>query len=124
MSTMTENTDHFLGIDIGSVSLHYVLIDGKGQILTFKNTPHSGNVLNLFKDELDKMDLKQIRQIVFNKRAEDFFKAVEKKIGIPIVSIIYDRTMNRKNDLLSPYLYYIIKSLPSKTKTRGQTIIN
>jgi len=71
---MTENADHFLGIDIGSVCLHYVLTDGKGQIVTFKNIPHSGDVLTLLRDELDQMDFSRIRQITFNKRAEDFFK--------------------------------------------------
>jgi predicted nucleotide-binding protein (sugar kinase/HSP70/actin superfamily) len=48
--------------------------------------------------------------------SESIFKKVEKKIGIPIVSIIYDGTLKNKNDLLSPYLYYIQKSLPTLNK--------
>ncbi|MEJ2054314.1 MAG: acyl-CoA dehydratase activase-related protein, partial [Calditrichaceae bacterium] len=43
--------------------------------------------------------------------SESIFKQVEKKTGIPIISIVYDGTMNNKNDLLAPYLYYIRQSL-------------
>ena len=40
---------------------------------------------------------------------------VEKKIGKPIVSIVYDGTMNNKNDLLAPYLYYIQQTLSASS---------
>jgi hypothetical protein len=43
--------------------------------------------------------------------SESIFKRVEKEIGVPIVSIVYDGTMREKNDLLAPYLYYIRHSL-------------
>jgi predicted nucleotide-binding protein (sugar kinase/HSP70/actin superfamily) len=46
--------------------------------------------------------------------SESIFKRVEKKTGIPIISIIYDGTMNNKNDLLAPHLYYIQQSLTKK----------
>jgi hypothetical protein len=39
--------------------------------------------------------------------SESLFKAVEKDIGRPIVSIIYDGTTANKNELLAPYLHYI-----------------
>jgi predicted nucleotide-binding protein (sugar kinase/HSP70/actin superfamily) len=39
--------------------------------------------------------------------SESLFKAVEKDIGIPIVSIVYDGTTTNKNELLAPYLHYI-----------------
>ena len=39
--------------------------------------------------------------------SESIFKAVEKDIGIPIVSIIYDGTTTDRNDILAPYLHYI-----------------
>lgn len=47
--------------------------------------------------------------------SESIFKRVEKKIGIPIVSIVYDGTMNNKNDLLAPYLYYIQQTLSASS---------
>ena len=48
--------------------------------------------------------------------SESIFQKVEKNTGVPIVSIIYDGTMNNKNDLLAPYLYYIRESLSSSQK--------
>jgi len=39
--------------------------------------------------------------------SEAFFKAVEKDIGIPIVSIVYDGTNTKRNDMLAPYLHFI-----------------
>lgn len=39
--------------------------------------------------------------------SESLFKAVEKDIGVPIVSIVYDGTTTNKNELLAPYLHYI-----------------
>ena len=40
--------------------------------------------------------------------SEALFKSVEKDIGIPIVSIIYDGTNTNKNELLAPYLHYFL----------------
>jgi predicted nucleotide-binding protein (sugar kinase/HSP70/actin superfamily) len=39
--------------------------------------------------------------------SESLFKTIEKDIGIPIVSIIYDGTTAEKNELLAPYMHYI-----------------
>ncbi|MDZ7332722.1 MAG: acyl-CoA dehydratase activase [candidate division KSB1 bacterium] len=53
--------------------------------------------------------------------SESLFKKIEKDIGIPIVSIIYDGTATRRNDVLAPYLHYItqrlgvMKELPLQT---------
>ncbi|HGY55453.1 MAG TPA: CoA activase [Caldithrix abyssi] len=41
--------------------------------------------------------------------SEAIFKKVEKDIGIPIVSIIYDGTNAPKNEALAPYLHFIGK---------------
>ncbi|UCE04709.1 MAG: hypothetical protein JSW07_13915, partial [bacterium] len=46
--------------------------------------------------------------------SESIFKKVERDIGIPIVSIIYDGTAAKRNELLVPYLHYIIR-LDKKT---------
>jgi len=42
--------------------------------------------------------------------SESLFKKVEKDIGIPIVSITYDGTASRRNDILAPYIHYLRKS--------------
>ena len=39
--------------------------------------------------------------------SEALFKTIEKDIGIPIVSLMYDGTNGRKNESLAPYLHYI-----------------
>ena len=39
--------------------------------------------------------------------SESIFKKVEKDIGIPIVSIIYDGTATKRNEVLAPYLHFI-----------------
>ncbi len=39
--------------------------------------------------------------------SESIFKKVEQDIGVPIVSITYDGTSTRHNDILSPYLHYV-----------------
>jgi predicted CoA-substrate-specific enzyme activase len=46
--------------------------------------------------------------------------AVEQDIGIPIVSIVYDGTTTNKNELLTPYLHYILRS--SENKLVEQTV--
>jgi predicted CoA-substrate-specific enzyme activase len=42
--------------------------------------------------------------------SESLFKVVEKDIDIPIVSIVYDGTTTNKNELLAPYLHYLLRS--------------
>lgn len=39
--------------------------------------------------------------------SEALFKTIEKDIGIPIVSLMYDGTTVRRNESLAPYLHYI-----------------
>ena len=45
--------------------------------------------------------------------SESIFKKVEKDIGIPIISITYDGTTTRRNDILAPYIHYLKQSIPS-----------
>jgi hypothetical protein len=42
--------------------------------------------------------------------SESIFKALEKDIGLPIISIAYDGTTARKNEVLAPYLHYILQA--------------
>ncbi len=72
---MPENSDLFLGIDIGSVYVHYVLMDRNRQIVRYENVPHFGNVRTVLQEHLNRTECRQIRQIAFNKRAQDFFTA-------------------------------------------------
>ena len=46
--------------------------------------------------------------------SESLFRAVEKDIGIPIVSVVYDGTTARKNEVLAPYLHYILQTFADK----------
>jgi len=46
--------------------------------------------------------------------SESIFKKVEQDIGIPIVSLIYDGTTTRQNELLAPYLHYIRNAAPAE----------
>ena len=48
--------------------------------------------------------------------SESIFKRIEKDIGIPIVSIIYDGTTTKRNEVLIPYLHYITNTTASKEK--------
>jgi activator of 2-hydroxyglutaryl-CoA dehydratase len=48
---------HSLGIDIGSVSYGYVLMDQKEQIIQSDYRIHNGNILDLLKEQLAKIDL-------------------------------------------------------------------
>jgi len=43
--------------------------------------------------------------------SESIFKKVERDIGIPIVSIIYDGTVAKRNEVLVPYLHYITEDV-------------
>jgi hypothetical protein len=46
--------------------------------------------------------------------SESLFKTVEQDIGIPIISVVYDGTTTNKNELLAPYLHYILRSFAER----------
>ena len=73
MST-TASEKLFLGIDIGSVSLGYVLINQHRQIRKTAYLTHHGNIIQLLSAELKKNDLSRVQQIAFNHKAAEFFK--------------------------------------------------
>lgn len=74
IKNMSKYSDHFLGIDIGSVYIHYAVINQDGLIIESKSIPHLGSIRCVLKKELDTLDFRDICQIAFNKHAEDFFK--------------------------------------------------
>jgi predicted nucleotide-binding protein (sugar kinase/HSP70/actin superfamily) len=43
--------------------------------------------------------------------SESLFKKIEKDIDIPIVSITYDGTTTRRNDILAPYIHYLRQAI-------------
>ncbi len=65
----------FLGIDIGSVSFCYVLIDQDGTILQSDYLFHHGNIHRLLKETLERLDLSLVRQVAYNRKSGDFFTA-------------------------------------------------
>ncbi len=64
---------HFLGIDIGSVSLGIALIDEHKQILHQDYLFHHGNITQLLQTKLGQIDLSRVALIGHNHRASDFF---------------------------------------------------
>ncbi|MFQ5603376.1 MAG: acyl-CoA dehydratase activase [bacterium] len=66
-----------LGIDIGSVSISYVVIDPKKQIVQSDYVFHRGNVLTALKELLAGIDLRHISQVAYNHKASDFFATGE-----------------------------------------------
>ena len=68
-----ETEKHWLGIDIGSVSLSYVLMNQNKQILKSDYLFHQGNIYNLLKEKLDEIDLSRVYQVAYNHRSSDFF---------------------------------------------------
>ncbi|MEJ2054555.1 MAG: acyl-CoA dehydratase activase, partial [Calditrichaceae bacterium] len=72
MKSFSANNEQFLGIDIGSVYIHLVLIDSEGKIVDYEDVPHYGNIHSELRNLLNKLDFSDIRQIGFNKHAQDF----------------------------------------------------
>lgn len=52
--------------------------------------------------------------------SESLFKKIEQDIGIPIVSIIYDGTTTRRNEVLTPYLHYITRQQEQEIAAAGE----
>ena len=72
MST-AESERYCLGIDIGSVSLSYVLLNQNQQILASDYLCHQGNIFELLRDKLAELDLSRVDQVAYNHRSSDFF---------------------------------------------------
>jgi predicted CoA-substrate-specific enzyme activase len=65
----------FLGIDIGSVSFSYVLLDQNGTILQSGYLFHHGNIYGLLEETLAGLDLSSVREVAYNYKSGDFFTA-------------------------------------------------
>ena len=70
---VAKTDNHYLGIDIGSVSLSYVLLDQKGHILKSETLFHQGNIFQALKEKLAAIDLSKVHQVVYNHKSCDFF---------------------------------------------------
>ena len=64
---------YFLGIDIGSISVSYVLLNQKCQIVTSNYLVHNGNIVKLLKEQLAQIDLSCVYQVAYNHKSADFF---------------------------------------------------
>jgi predicted CoA-substrate-specific enzyme activase len=71
----SETKGFYLGIDIGSVSLSYVLINQHKQVLKSGYLFHQGNILKSLTEKLEELDLSRVYQVAYNHKASDFFSA-------------------------------------------------
>ena len=74
MST-SGSARYCLGIDIGSVSFSYVLLNQNRQILASDYLFHQGNISELLREKLEELDLAQINHVAYNHRSSEFFTA-------------------------------------------------
>ena len=63
----------YLGIDVGSVSISYVLIDDEFNNLKSAYLLHDGDIEGSLTDILNQMPVGQIHQIGYNQKSADFF---------------------------------------------------
>ena len=70
-SSATERC--FLGVDIGSVSLSYVLLNHNNEILKSDYLFHQGNIFDLLREKLEVIDLSRVYQVAYNHKSSDFF---------------------------------------------------
>ncbi len=73
--TRRDKQDHYLGIDIGSVSVSYVLMNRHKQIVDSDYRFHQGNIVKLLEEILNHIDLGRVCQVVYNHKSTDFFAA-------------------------------------------------
>ena len=69
----TQNKCLYLGIDIGSVSLAYVVLDQNLQIQWHDYLFHRGNIFSTLEACLKNIDLSKVCQIAYNHKSADFF---------------------------------------------------
>jgi predicted CoA-substrate-specific enzyme activase len=70
-----KNKTFSLGIDIGSVSVAYVILNNENEIISSDYRFHSGNILTCLRDSLDKLEWSRISHIGYNQKAAEFFSA-------------------------------------------------
>jgi predicted CoA-substrate-specific enzyme activase len=74
MQSSSNREHYYLGIDIGSVSVIYVLISGYRKIIASDYIYHHGDIPQLLRHVSETLKHFNIRQIGYNDRASDFFK--------------------------------------------------
>ena len=65
--------EFYLGIDIGSVSIAYVLLDQKLQIRQYDYLFHRGNVFSALEACLKNIDLSKVGKVAYNHKSAEFF---------------------------------------------------
>ena len=68
-----------LGIDIGSVSIAYVLLNNENKIVSSDYRIHSGNILDCLRESLKTLDWPGITHVGYNQKSTEFFTC-----GIPV----------------------------------------
>ena len=71
----SETKECYLGIDIGSVSFGYVLMNQNRQVLQSGYSFHQGNILTSLMEKLEELDLSRVCQVAYNHKSSDFFAA-------------------------------------------------
>jgi len=71
---VTEEKDIlYLGIDIGSVSLCYVIINQDRKIVHSEYIFHRGDIFSALQEHLSSIDFSKVQNIAFNHKSSDFF---------------------------------------------------
>lgn len=70
-----ETGKYWLGIDIGSVSFSYVLLDRAKQIVKSGYLFHRGNISSLLAEKLAEIDLARVEKVAYNSKSSDFFNS-------------------------------------------------
>ena len=90
-----KKDEHYLGIDIGSVSLSLILMNHDHEIIHSSYIIHNGNIAGLLFAELKRIDLSKVQGFAFNQRSSDFFN---RGIGInEQVALIEGVRFQKKN---------------------------
>ena len=74
-----DQQTYSIGIDIGSVSIAYVILNDKHEIVSSDYRFHSGNILACLQESLSPLDWSLIRYLGYNQKASEFFSE-----GIPV----------------------------------------
>lgn len=72
MSNFVEKS-LYLGIDVGSVSISYALLDRNKQLIKSEYFLHQGNIVESLETALQNIDFSHVHQLVYNHKAAEFF---------------------------------------------------
>jgi hypothetical protein len=108
-SAGVDNHCRIPGIDVGSVSLSVAEIGLKREISKTAYRFHHGDVRGALRDALRDFDLGVVCGVAAISSTPSILKAsrIEKRTGVPVVSITYDGTSGNKNEAIVPYLAHL-----------------